>query len=136
MSTLINTNLNIDNFVLSVDNIIKIKLISFYYLIEIIKLRKYNAEYKYENTRLKSEVSKLNKIYEKHKDYILDYEKRSREHDGGTFKAKMVIKNPKINYNYVSKVLGVNIHSLYNIGTAQIMNLLNQKMKKDMEKSY
>ena len=119
------------------DFIVKLNLISFYYLLEIIKLRKINVDYKYDINKTNSSIKQYNKLLKKHKKYFNEY----KDEEAETFKAKLTIQNPSFNIDSIDKLaksFNVKPEVLYQLSTKQLLNLIKisiiNKYKKSLEK--
>lgn len=117
--------------------IVKINLISFYYLLEIIKLRKINVSYKMDINQMNVNIKQYNKLLDKHKEYFDNY----KDIEADTFKAELKIQDSNFNVDYIrnlSKMLNIKFESLINLNTLDLLKVIKwsitQKYKKSLEK--
>ena len=119
-------------------NIIKNNLISIYYLLEIIKIRKINLNYKNNIINLNNSIIKYNKLYETHKEYIDKYNKYQKEHQfEGIIKMDIGVK--KINMNtknmiiYINEKTNIPINNIILLKQKQITNIYFYFLDKEIE---
>ena len=119
-------------------NIIKNHLISLYYLLEIIKIKKINYNYKNDILYLNNSIIKYNKLYKTHKKYIDEYNKFQEDNK---FKGiiKMEIGLKKINLNtknmmlYINEQTNISISNLSILKHKQIVNIYFYLLDKEIE---
>ena len=114
--------------------IVKINLISFYYLIEIIKLRKTNVLYKMDINKMNANISQYNKLLNKHKEYFDNY----KDIEADTFRAELKIEDTQFNTDSIydlSKRLNIKYETLLKLNTKDLLKVIKWSIMEEYKKS-